>query len=61
MLSSITMIAHCIFHQTPASERNRCEICGSELRVVNFLLYCMDCSDNRSEIRCEICDGTWKV
>lgn len=51
----IEMIAHCIFHQTPPSERVRCEECGVELRQSGEFWYCPQCLRQQEVVDCPIC------
>ena len=53
--TTIEMIAHCLFHQTPVSERARCEQCGSELAEAAGKVYCPHCLVERPSGACPIC------
>jgi predicted amidophosphoribosyltransferase len=57
MATTIEMIAHCMFHQTPASERERCEECGRELTAAGGKSYCAYCLIERRSAACPICVG----
>lgn len=57
MATTIEMIAHCMFHQTPAYERERCEECGRELTEVGGGCYCPRCLLERPGSGCPICIG----
>jgi hypothetical protein len=57
MATTIEMIAHCMFHQTPASERERCEECGHELTAAGGKSYCAHCLVERRNGECPICVG----
>lgn len=58
MGSSIDMIAHCLFHQTPPWERGlRCDACGSALREAGGSWYCPECLTARAPVACPICLG----
>lgn len=56
--TTIEMIAHCIFHQTPPRERARCSDCGGELKAVeDTSWYCPLCLRRREPEDCPICEG----
>jgi hypothetical protein len=57
MMSTIEMIAHCMFHQTPVFERERCEDCGHELIEAGDGWYCGHCLLERPGSECPICLG----
>jgi len=57
MSATIEMIAHCMFHQTPVYERERCEECGRELTEAGDGWYCAYCLIERPGGECPICVG----
>ena len=50
------MIAHCLFHQTPARERARCPACDTELhKLVDATWFCSLCLCSKLPIPCVVC------